>query len=226
MQRSLKYLRILVLLVGVSPLVVGCSTTWPWQSKTRTSITTPAMRIAAIRETGTRAYKMDSAEQQRASEELAMQIRTEPDPLVRQAIQESIAQFSTPLATQVLLAGLNDDHLEVRLSCCQKLGVRADPTTVAALQSVIETGKTLDDRLAAVDALSQIKTDQSIAALTIALKDRDPAMQFAAVNGLRNVTGQDLGNDVKVWLEYAESGQTPRRPNVSLAERAKSWMSF
>ena len=95
----------------------------PWQDQERTSIVTPRMRIAAIQEIGARAADVDAEEQQKLTEQLATQIQTEPDPLVRQAIQESVGQFSTPLSQDVLIAGLQDEDLDVRLTCCQMLGL-------------------------------------------------------------------------------------------------------
>jgi len=215
-------------LVAIALLAViagGCSS-WPLAGKERTSSTTPAMRIAAIRETGARAKKMEAAEQQKICEELALQIRTEQDPLVRQAIQQAMGNFSTPLAKQVLLAGLNDEALEVQLTCCRKLAERADPTTVSALRDVVESSPRLDVRLEAVDALSQIKTSDSMAAIALALEDRDPAMQLAGVNAMKSITGKNLGNDVTAWREYAKSGEMPEQPEISLAERVKQLSPF
>ena len=112
-------------LVWVATLA-GCQL-WPFRDNERTSIITPAMRAASIREIGARADDATEAEQLAMCEELAQQIRTEPDPIVRRAIQETIAEFETPLASAVLLAGLNDDDRDVRTACCRLLGQRKDP---------------------------------------------------------------------------------------------------
>ncbi|MCH2594792.1 MAG: HEAT repeat domain-containing protein [Pirellulales bacterium] len=200
---------------------LGCSS-WPLQKKQRTSIITPAMRVAAIREIGHSADEADSLEAERLTEQLATQIRTEPDPLVRLAIQESIAEFSTPLAREVLIAGLQDEDLDVRITCCGRLGGRSDESVVSALQNVLERDELLDVRLAAIDALGRIPSPESVAALAIALRDRDPAMQYAAVQALKAVSGQDLGNDVAAWRTYAESEQH----EISVASKNKSWSPF
>ena len=211
------------LVLGALALVTlaGCAT-MPWQHKERTSIITPRMRMAAIEEIGHRAADADVDEQQRLTEQLAKQIQTEPDPLVRRAIQESIGKMSTPLASDVLIAGLQDDDLDVRLTCCESLGQHPDPRVISALQITLETDKELDVKLAAVDALGKIRSPQSIAALGKAVNDRDPALQYAGVQALKSVSGQDLGNDVGAWREYAASEQ----PEISLAERPGSWSPF
>lgn len=203
--------------------VVGCaSVSVPWQDQERTSIITPRMRISAIQEIGARAGEADADEQQTLTEQLATQIQTEPDPLVRGAIQESIAKLSTPLAQDVLIAGLQDDDLDVRVTCCEALGLRSDPSVISALRVALETDDELDVQLAAIDALGQIKSPQSVAALAKAVNDRDPALQYAGVEALKSVSGKDLGNDVTAWRQYAASEQ----PEISLAERPTGWSPF
>lgn len=211
----------------VALVAMGCAS-WPFHAKERTSILTPGMRMSAIQEMGARAEEIDSTEQARLAEQLATQIQTEPDPLVRKAIQEAIAEYSTPLAGQVLLAGLSDDDLDVRLACCQKLGQRAEVTSIAKLKIVIENDDELDARLAAVDALGNIASPESVSALSIAVNDRDPAMQYAAIQSLRAVSGLDLGNDVRAWRDYAAGKQPQVSPptEVSVAERIKSYSPF
>lgn len=203
----------------------GCASL-PFQEKERTSIITPAMRIAAIREAGARARDADSTEQTRSVEELVAQIRTERDPLVRRAIQESMAEYQTPLARDVLIAGLKDDDLDVQLTCCRKLGTRAEPDTVAALRGVLETAEELDLKLAATDALGKINTPESIEALSLAVKDRDPALQYAGVEALKSLSGQDLGNDVKAWQQFTEQGQSVVQPQTSLADKMRQYAPF
>jgi len=196
-------------------LLAGCASL-PWQERERTSMITPRMRMAAIQEIGMRAKDADADEQQRLTEQLATQIQTEPDPLVRRTIQEAIGEFSTTLARDVLVAGLQDEDQGVRLACCQALGQRGDPQVVSALSQVIADDKDLDIRLAAIDSLGQTKLPQSTAALAKAINDRDPALQYAGVQALKSISGQDLGNDVTAWRQYAA---TQQQPEASVAER-------
>lgn len=217
-----------VALLSAAALAVsalGC-TSWPFAEKERTSIITPGMRMAAVREFGPRAEKADAVEQQRLCEQLALHIQTEPDPLVRQEIQNTVAKFSTPLALKMLLAGLQDDDLNVRLTCCYRLGERDDASAIGPLRTAVETDHELDVRLAAIDALGKIHSTESVAALGVALADRDPAVQYASVQALKSASGQDLGNDVAVWQQYV-SGETPAvKPEISVAQRVKEWSPF
>jgi len=207
--------------VAVLVTFAGCAA-WPFQEQERTSIITPRMRIATIQEIAARGAGAEGDEQLRITQQLATQIQTEPDPLVRQAIQEAIGGFSTPLATAVLKAGLSDEDLDVRLTCCQWLGQRNDPNMVGVLRGVLENDQQLDARLAAIDALGKIPSTASVAALAVAVNDRDPALQYAGVEALKLVSGKDLGNDVAAWRQYASSDQ----PEISVAKRPSSWSPF
>jgi hypothetical protein len=188
-------------------------------NRDKTTVITPAMRMASIREFGPRGRDADAAEQTRICEQLAQQIRTEPDPIVRKTIQETIAEFNTPLANAVLLAGLNDEDRDVRLTCCQHLGKRRDQNAIGSLAKLVSTDSELDVRLAAVDALGAMNAPAAIQGLAAALKDRDPAMQYAGVEGMKKVSGKDLGNDVEAWRQYADSALGGIQPSTAVASQ-------
>jgi hypothetical protein len=205
-------------LIGIATLA-GCQL-WPFGDNERTSIITPAMRVASIREIGARAEDASSTDQLSMCEELAQQIRTEPDPLVRRAIQESIANFDAPLASAVLVAGLNDDDRDVRTVCCRLLGHRQDPTAVAPLSRIVAAEPDMEVRMAAIDALGKYDSTDAVIGLAAAVKDRDPALQYAGVKAMKTASGQDLGNDVEAWRQYAATltPTSPTGPNTSIAQ--------
>lgn len=208
--------------------LAGCQL-WPFGDNERTSIITPAMRAASIREIGPRSDDADSAQQLSMCEELAQQIRTEPDPIVRRAIQETIAKFETPLASAVLQAGLNDDDRDVRTTCCRQLGRRKDPAAVAALSRIVASDPDAEVRMAAIGALGKFDSEDAVVGLAAAVKDRDPAMQYAGVQAMKTASGKDLGNDVEAWRQYAATlapasptgGETSiaRQPDTGAAVR-------
>ncbi|MCI0348165.1 MAG: HEAT repeat domain-containing protein [Acidobacteriales bacterium] len=211
----------------------GCQTMswpqfWPFPERERTTYNTPAMRSDAVREFAARSTGTDSPEQRQITDQLARQIQVEPDPLVRQAVIKAIAEFRTPMAQQVLEAGLADQDEMVRVTCCQALGERAatgvaDPSysarSVASLAAVLKSDKDVDVRLAAAQALGSIKTPEAVQALAVALDDRDPALQYVGVQSMKSVTGKDYGPNVEAWRQVA-AGQTPTTPEMpSIAER-------
>jgi HEAT repeat protein len=182
----------------------GCQL-WPFKDNDRSSIITPDMRAASIREMGSRADDATTAEQIAMCDELAKQIRTEPDPLVRRAIQETIAELHAPLAAEVLVAGLNDEDRDVRNVCCRLLGRRQDAEAIKPLSRVVVADSEVEVRMSAIAALGKFKSPAAIQALAPAIKDRDPALQYAGVQAMKTASGEDLGNDVDAWRQYAES---------------------
>lgn len=217
--------RILLVVLLAFVAAAGC-TSGPFVQKERTSIITPAMRIATIRQAAARARDGDMAAQTKAVDELVEQIRVERDPIVRKAIQETIAEYQVPMARQVLIAGLQDDDLDVRLACCHQLGRRGEPEAVPALRAVLESNEKLDVKLAAADALGNINTPESIEALSLAVKDRDPALQYAGVEALKSVSGKDLGNDVKAWQQFTEQPTATVEPRTTVADRLRQYSPF
>jgi hypothetical protein len=56
------------------------------------------------------------------------------------------------------------------------------------------------------------------------LDDPDPAMQYRAVMSLRQVTGQNFGNDVARWKAYVKGEPPPASKPVSIANRLFPWL--
>ncbi len=200
---------------------------WPFPERERTSFHTPAMRIDTVRQIAGQADGTDSPEQRELTDQLARQIQIEPDPLVRKAIIGSVAEFRTPLAQQVLEAGLSDDHQAVRVACCQALGERAETHSVPSLSQALRDDKKIDVRLAAAEALGSIDSPESMAALVTALDDRDPALQYVGVQSMKSISGQDYGGDVAKWRQVATGDAIPAAPEApSLAERVRRFSPF
>jgi HEAT repeat protein len=210
---------------------VGCQslswpTFWPFPERELTTYRAPAMRIDAIKAFAAQSTGVDSPEQRQITDQLARQIQIETDPLVRTAIVQTIAEFRTPIAQQVIEAGLADDSAAVRIACCRAIGERASAASVGTLAQALRSDKDVDVRLAAAQALGHIKTPESMQAVAVALDDRDPAMQFVGVQSMKSITGKDYGGDVAAWRQVA-AGQTPPPPQApSLAERVRSVSPF
>ena len=200
-------------------------TFWPFPERKLTTYHTPAMRVDAIREFSSRSTGADSPEQRQITDQLARQIQVEPDPLVRQAVVASIAEFRTPIAQQVLEAGLSDENAAVRQTSCRALGKRGEPASVTCLANALNTDKDIDVRMAAAEALGKFKTPEATKALAVALDDRDPALQYAGVQSLKAITGRDYGPDVQAWRQVA-AGQAPPARAPSVAERLRKVTPF
>ncbi len=184
------------------------------------------MRVDAVHEYAMRSTGVDSPEQRQITDQLARQIQVEPDPLVRQAVVQAIAEYRTPMAQQVLQAGLNDENTAVRISCCRELGKRGEAVSVPSLAAALRSDKDMDVRLAATEALGKIKSPESVKALAAALDDRDPAMQYVGVQSMKAVTGKDYGPDVQAWRQVASGGTPPPEHVPTIAERVRGLSPF
>ena len=206
---------------------------WPFPERELTTYHTPAMRVDAIREFGMRSKGVDSPEQRQITDQLARQMQVEPDPLVRQAVVTAIAEFHTPIAQQVLEAGIGDESEAVRVACCQAIGRRAADgvpdagnSSVASLANALRSDQDIDVRLAAAEVLGHIKSPDAIQALVVALEDRDPAMQYAGVQSMKSITGEDYGPDVQAWRQVARGETPPAAKAPSVAERLRRVSPF
>jgi HEAT repeat protein len=198
---------------------------WPFPEIERTTYRTPAMRVDAINQFASLSTQVDSPQQRELTDQLARQIQIEPDPIVRVAVVKAIAEFRTPMAQQVLEAGLNDSETGVRIACCQALGERGEAASLPKLAEALRTDKESSVRLAATEALGHIKSPEAMQALAVALDDRDPALQYAGVQSMKSVTGKDYGPDVAAWRQLAGGGTPP--PEVpSIAERIRNAARF
>jgi hypothetical protein len=229
MQLVVRYMLLVVALVAP---VAGCQmyeqhrpTFWPFPERKLTTYNTPAMRADAIHEFAMKADGTDTPQQREITDQLARQIQIESDPLVRQSVIKAIAEFRTPMAQQVLQAGLSDDSEAVRIECCNALGRRAETASVASLAAAMG-GDNEDVKMAAAKALGKIKSPEAIKALAVALDDRDPAMQYVGVQSLKSITGKDYGPDVQTWRQVAAGGTPPAAPAPSIAERMRGMSPF
>ena len=219
------------LLAALLPAAAGCQSMswpnfWPFPERELTTYHTPSMRVEALEEFALRSTGVDSPEQRQITDQLARQIQVEPDPLVRQAVVHAIAEFRTPMVQQVLEAGLADGDKGVRVACCNELGRLAEPASVASLANSLGNDEHIDVRLAAAEALGKIKSPDAVRALSVALDDRDPALQYVGVQSMKSITGEDYGPDVEAWRQVA-AGETPppaKRPTV--AERLRRAAPF
>jgi HEAT repeat protein len=222
---------IAVLLVLCTAAMAGCQSLswpnmWPFPEYEQTTYHTPSMRVEALEQFGMRSTLSDTPEQREITDQLAKQMQVEPDPIVRQAVIRAIAEFRTPIAQQVLEAGLADENEAVRVACCKALGQRAEVASVKSLANSLRADEDIDVRLAAAEALGKIKSPEAVQAIRVALDDRDPAMQYAGVQSMKSLTGEDYGPDVQAWRQVAAGGTPPAATTPSLAERLRRVSPF
>jgi len=206
------------------PRPAGKLAFWPFDrggSDVVPGVTSPAERVEMLREMGKKAGWAKPEEQERIATELAAAFQDEPDPLIRLEIVRAIGRCRTPAADSVLDAALNDSEPDVRMVACRAWGDRGGPEAAAKLSEMLRSDVDLDVRLTAAQALGETADPNAVAALGEALEDRDPAMQYQAVQSLRNVTGEDLGSDVNQWRHYVKGEPPDPAESVSVAQRIR-----
>lgn len=220
--------RVLLMLCGlVAVTAAGCADmdflpTWvPFQGPTSDplpGVVTPRQRIEELRKLSDAAASASPAERQRISEQLAVSIRTEKDPLIRLEIIRALGRYPGPAADAILKAALADAEAHVRVAACEAWGRRGDAAAAAMLSEALRSDVDADVRLAAARALGETKNVAAVPALGEALADSDPAMQYQAVLSLKKATGKDLGDNVNRWQRYVKGEP---EPTPSLAERIR-----
>jgi HEAT repeat protein len=159
------------------------------------------------------------------AQQLAGDFQHEQDPLIRAQIIRTLAVYPGPVSDSVLHQAVKDPDNDVRTADCDSWGQRGNAEAASVLVGILNSDTDHDVRIAAVRALAHTHQQVAITALAGALEDKDPAMQYCAVVSLRDVTGQDLGNDVNQWRQYAKDNRLkPLDPSPSLAERI--WHPF
>jgi HEAT repeat protein len=180
-------------------------------------------RIQAVLALEKFAAKGSEADKQKVADELAREIRTEEDPLVRAQIVRTLSTVPNRTSQFVLTQGVKDPDPDVRVQICKAWGTMAkqaagvrkgavapagsvEDSAVQTLAGTLASDTNADVRMAAARALGNVPRDPRVAgALALALRDNDPAMQYEAIVSLKASSGQDFGGDVTKWQQYAAS---------------------
>lgn len=113
---------------------------------------------------------------------------------------------------------LSDESVKVRMVTCDVLGRRDDPRSTNLLAETVGGEENADVKMAAIRALGKHQSKEAQMALKTDLDSRDPAVRVACIESLRNSSGQDFGDDPKVWVAYLNGEQVAPRDS-SVADR-------
>jgi hypothetical protein len=206
-------------------LVCGCASTnkmatwWPWSA--------PDQSADLVRYGPVSWQKIEQLKELRKSgaaaideSQLAQQIRTEKDPMVRVEVVRTLARVPTPTAGALIAAALHDPDVDVRVTACQEIGKIGGEEASRLLGTALASDTSVDVRIAATKALGHMRDPQAVPLLVVALEDPDPALQLRGMEAMRLATGKDLGNDVNRWREFALHPD-PNAPEESLAAKMR-----
>ncbi len=149
-------------------------------------------------------------------------LETSDNSLLRTAAVDTLAEFSVPESNEVLHQATKDKETSVRLAACRAWGKRRDKEALEQLSEVLGSDSDLDVRLAAARELGRYPDPMAYQALGLALQDRDPALQYRAVESLKQASGRDYGSDLEAWQKFAQGQDPGPQYTPSMAERVRN----
>jgi len=205
----------------------------------------PHVRGKLIREKGTQGATASEADREILVAQLMYEYKTSPDPNMRRATVDSLAKIPHPDRDRYMREILRDDNPFVRISALEALGKTWSGSKESLTTLLIEQAKTDPDkdvRVAAVRILGDVTPKdsqprrnittisairdgfapedrrlQEIVVLELGnlLHDRDPAVRYASMQSLRQITNLDYGHDINRWLHYIRyvRGEVPDLPS-------------
>jgi len=132
-----------------------------------------------------------------------------PDPLVRAAAVQALGRHGEPEDAARVAKNLASPYRQVRLASAKALQRLHDPAVADTIWTrLIDPTEDSDVRTELAVALGQYPTPAVFNALVAALSQRDLAVNAAAVDALRTLTGQRFGLEEDAWLRfYASTGE-------------------
>ena len=225
--RGVIYLRIFgLLMVGLCGCDRKLSSWYPFAAPVNEDhgITTPVQRKKNLEELVKKApTTTDPGQRESICQELAQEIRKEPDSLMRSEILRTMAVYGGVTTDAVMHVAVRDTDADVRVVVCDLWGKRKDAEAVRVLAGVLASDSDRDVRMAAARALGHSHDPSAARALGPALDDPDPAMRFRAMVALRESTGKNIGtdpSDAERWRQYVKTGEVPPLP---WAQRLFPW---
>ena len=126
----------------------------------------------------------------------------DPVLLIRLHAVSLLGQINHPTAMKHLKTATTDADSRIRIAAIHALSQMSADIAIPQLQEVIGSDTDVDVRLSATKALGNFSEPSAAAALSIALADNNPAIQYRAIESLKTITGQKLGTDVVAWQNY------------------------
>jgi hypothetical protein len=166
---------------------------------------------------------LSPSDQEAAVLMLALGMDREKSPLVRATIARSLGEYRHPASIEALLLGCQDKSAMVRAESCVSLGRLGDSSTAEVVLKLAEEDRDRDVRMAAVQALVSLPSEDRDVVLVKSLRDSDVAVAKAASAVLQSEHHVDFGTDYSRWAEYVFSDNSPaKRPVTNVAGQTKS----
>jgi HEAT repeat protein len=194
-------------------LVMGCAQmrlpSMPWQAGPREApgINTLAGQVAEVKLLASRADSMEPDEVQRVMARFAASFGQDAKSSVpvKMAILTALPEFPASQSVPVVALAIKDADASVRTEACNAAAKIGTGDAMKLLVATLGDEQSNDVRLAAARGLGGFRDPAVVGALGGLLDDRDPAVQYVAMQSLERVTGEDGGQDVRQWKKMLES---------------------
>jgi len=107
---------------------------------------------------------------------------------------------------------VESEETVVRVQACRALGKVGKPEDATVLARVMATDTFEDCRIAAIEALGELKANDPriTRVLVLGMQHDDPATRLASLNALRAITGKDLGIEPEPWVKLLTPDLAPK----------------
>lgn len=144
-------------------------------------------------------------DQQKVAKSLAEVLHRDPVLLLRLHAVKMLGELNCPAAVQALIDASHDHTSDIRIAAIQAWGKMPAESAIPHLQEMIGSDTDTDVRLAATRSLGNFSGQQAVAAVSLALDDRNPALQLRAAESLEKITGEQHGRDISAWQRYVRN---------------------
>jgi len=132
------------------------------------------------------------------------------DRMVRAQAARTLGTWASPASMEYLSKALRTDDDEfVRADCAAALGRLESEEATDQLVDRLRFDSNADVRVACAKALKLHRKPSAAEGLVPGLLDRDLAVRGAAEQGLRFMTGQDLGTEPAAWRQFLSQTDDP-----------------
>lgn len=129
---------------------------------------------------------------------------------VRGVAARALGQHGSPADAKLITPLLKSDDARVKLDAAHALQRLHNPEVVGDMLPLLDQTKEYDKdvRQAVASGLGQYADGKVVRALAMALNDDALSVSRTARQSLRTLTGEDLGDDSKAWLKWADGAGT------------------
>lgn len=157
----------------------------------------------------------DEEQKAEATRVLTRALADGKEPVVTRAvICRTLGELRQPAARPAVLKAIDDPEPIVRAAACRALGKVGRPDDGTTLARVMAADTQAECRIAAIEALGDLKPDDPriLKVLAGGMESPEPAVRAASYVALQQISANDLGPDPGPWKALADKRAHDDRP--------------